>query len=141
MKTTQSVKNGVPTETVGTKENGAYCDIDGDWITPPSKAIKEDFTILNTSEVLSKVCEMDIMGWSFIGSDGYRIGPFAEDFYRTFGTGSGEDIESDSTHISARDIASVGLVAIQELSRQIELLKEENAELRERLVVIESSRE
>jgi len=82
--------------------------------------------------------KMEIVGWHYIGSEEYHIWPFAEDFYAAFGTGVEDSVDA-SSHLAAGDVAGVGLVAIQELSRLVNELREENAELRSRIENLESA--
>jgi len=115
-----------------TNGNNAWLSNTGNWNNGSSRDIKERFVMLDGNETLNKIRNMEILGWYYIDTEDYHIWPFAEDFYDAFGTGQG-----DSTSICATDVAGVGLVAIQELARQIEALKEENTELRGKLEALE----
>ena len=119
---------------------GAHLTAPGKWTDASSRVLKDRYVTLEGVNVLNSIREMEIGGWYFIGTDEYHIGPFAEDFYEAFNTGvdSSEDV---GKYLAPGDVAGVGLVAIQELARQIEALKEENAELRRRLETIEGETE
>lgn len=125
--------------TDNTNGNTAYLSAGGTWQNGSSKAIKDRFRILSSSDVLQKITDMEISGWYYKGTDEYHIWPCAEDFYDAFGTGV-ENKEDARTHIASADIAGVGLIAIQELSNlmdsqdtRIAELKEENDNLKERV--------
>lgn len=71
--------------------------------------------------------ELHIDGWYYKGTNEYHIGPYAEEFYHTFNTGT------DQHYISTVDPAGIALKAIQELNKQNENLKAENELLKNRL--------
>lgn len=64
-------------------------------------------------------------GQAVEGADVKRIGPMGQDFYRLFGYGG------DEKSLSARDLASIAVVAIQELDRKTSELDEIEKELSE----------
>lgn len=118
--------------------NNAWLSNGGIWWNGSSRYIKDRFVTLDGLEVLNSISEMDIMSWYYIDTEERHISPFAEDFYRAFGTGVGEP-ENDSIYISASDMAGVSLRAIQELHRQINELREENALLHSRIDSLSAS--
>lgn len=90
---------------------------------------------VNAKEVISKIAELPLFNWKYIGEDIGHIGPMAQDFYKAFGLGQGE------TTISSVDADGVALVAIKELHQQnsaqqseIDALRQEIAELRTLLI-------
>ena len=81
---------------------------------------------VNTSEVLTKVSSLSLHRWSYKSQDEsiQHIGPTAQDFYTAFGLGD------NNTTISTLDPDGVALAAIQELTKRLETLERENAELK-----------
>jgi len=104
--------------TNNTNGNGAYLSTGGVWTNGSSRYYKEDFQPLDGIAILSKVAELDITKWKFKGSQERHISPVAQDFYQAFGCGTG-NVEDDSTHIAAMDMAGVALRSIQELTRLV----------------------
>jgi hypothetical protein len=95
---------------------------------------KEHFTALNPQSVLAKVAAMPITEWNYKSEnvDDKHIGPMAQDFHEAFGLNGNDD-----KHISAVDGTGVALSAIQGLNQEVEDLKTENAELKQRLATLE----
>jgi len=81
-----------------------------------SRQIKQDFASVDADEVLSRVTEMPITSWSYKadGASVRHIGPMAEDFHSAFGLGV------DERHLSPGDVASVALVAVQGLQKELQ---------------------
>ena len=125
--------------TDNTNGNGAYLTIGGVWTNGSSRSFKERFVQYRPAEVLEKVLQLPVEGYFYKGTEEYHITPMAEDFYRLFGTGVHEIIETDSTgqlvrrpnpdvdkYLAASDVAGVALLGVQ-------ALHEENAQLRQRV--------
>jgi len=91
-----------------------------------------------------------VEGYFYKGTEEYHITPMAEDFYRLFGTGVHEIIETDSTgqlvrrpnpdvdkYLAASDVAGVALLGVQalheQLRQQVADLQTENAQLRQQV--------
>jgi len=130
--------------TNGTNGNGAYLSAGGTWTNVSSRSFKERFVQYRPAEVLEKILQLPVEGYFYKGTKEYHITPMAEDFYRLFGTGVHEIIETDSTgqlvrrpnpdvdkYLAASDIAGVALLGIQ-------ALHEENAQLRQRVADLET---
>lgn len=115
-----------------TTSTGAHLTSGGTWTDASSRTLKDRFRPLDGRDVLDKLSRMDISGWYYKGTDEYHIWPFAEDFFAAFGTGVG-DVKDASTHLAAGDVAGVGLLAIQELSRQVKELQAELDSLKREL--------
>lgn len=101
-------------------------------IAPGSdKNIKENFSYVNTFEILNKLENIPIQSWNYKddSSSVRHIGPTAQDFHATFGL-NGED----ETQISSVDLHGVALAAIQGLNVK---LKAENDELHAKLASLE----
>ncbi len=114
-------------------------------VTPgSSRTIKEEFSPVDSRDVLHRVLDLPITTWSYKATPGVRhVGPMSEDFFAAFAVGS------DDKGISVTDSAGVALAAIQGLSRQvaevtaqkdgeIAQLRHENADLAQRLAALEA---
>ena len=125
--------------TNGTNGNGAHLTNAGVWTNGSSRSFKERFVQYRPAEVLEKILQLPVEGYFYKGTQEYHITPMAEDFYRLFGTGVHEIIETDSTgqlvrrpnpdvdkYLAASDVAGVALLGVQ-------ALHEENAQLRQRV--------
>ncbi len=87
----------------------------GGWTNGSSRSIKENFTELDKADVLSKISQLEMTQWNYIGQSASttHIGPIAEDFYSKFGLGG-----SDKS-VSTIDPAGVALVGIQALNNSL----------------------
>jgi hypothetical protein len=130
--------------TNNTNGNGAYLTTGGTWTNTSSRSVKERFVQYRPAEVLEKILQLPVEGYFYKGTEEYHITPMAEDFYRLFGTGVHEIIETDSMgqlvrrpnpdvdkYLAASDVAGVALLGIQ-------ALHEENAQLRQRVADLET---
>lgn len=100
--------------------------IDGDLAVSSSREIKTNFADVDSADVLKRIAKLPIQNWQLEGDPkrATHIGPVAEDFHAAFGLGR------DDKHISPSDGVGVALVAIQELTKRVEALTEENRHLR-----------
>jgi len=92
---------------------------------------KENFTPVDSQEVLERVSALPITRWNFKQETAPHLGPMAQDFYAAFGLGT------DDKHIATVDADGVALAAIQGLDQK---LKERDAEiqaLKQRLEALE----
>ena len=128
---TTSANHAMEVGTNSTNGNGAFLTQGGTWTNASDINKKEDFSELNGQDLLSRISQLKIERWKYKGTDEYHIGPVAQDFYRLFKVGT------DDKSISTIDPSGVALLAIQELTRQNEVLKDENLVLKKRLEVIE----
>ena len=130
--------------TDNTNGDGAYLTTGGVWTNGSSRSFKERFVQYRPAEVLEKILQLPVEGYFYKGTEEYHITPMAEDFYRLFGTGVHEIIETDSTgqlvrrpnpdvdkYLAASDVAGVALLGVQ-------ALHEENAQLRQRVADLET---
>jgi hypothetical protein len=144
--------------TNGGNGNGAYLTAGGQWTDGSSRSFKERFVRYRPAEVLEKILQLPVEGYFYKGTEEYHITPMAEDFYRLFGTGVHEIIETDSTgqlvrrpnpdvdkYLAASDVAGVALLGIQalhaenaQLRQRVSDLETENAALRARLERLET---
>jgi len=126
-----------------TNGNGAFLTGAGQWANASSRSFKERFVQYRPAEVLEKILQLPVEGYFYKGTQEYHITPMAEDFYRLFGTGVHEIIETDSTgqlvrrpnpdvdkYLAASDVAGGALLGVQ-------ALHEENAQLRQRVSDLE----
>ena len=89
--------------------------------TTSDRNVKEQFTSINSREILDRVIGLPISSWSFKADGSTRhIGPMAQDFYAAFNVGP------DDKHIATVDADGVALAAIQGLN---EKLKEKDAKI------------
>ncbi len=119
--------------TVGTSfgnGNGAYLTQGGTWTNASSRIKKEDFTDVNSNDLLQKISQLSIQKWKYKGTDEYHIGPVAEDFYAAFGLGT------DEQGISTVDPVGIALAAIKEQQKKIEWLEKQNDDLKKEIKTI-----
>jgi hypothetical protein len=112
---------------------GGYLSSGGDWISNSDVNLKENFEDIEGTEILKALSELSVQRWNYKAeSDDIRhVGPTAQDFKRAF------EIGVDEKSISACDIASIALIAIQELYRENRALRTELDELRGKVEKIE----
>ncbi|MFH1891978.1 MAG: tail fiber domain-containing protein [Candidatus Zixiibacteriota bacterium] len=96
------------------------------WAVSSDRNLKENFSEVDGSELLSKLAQLPITEWNYKSQDGdvRHIGPVAQDFYTLFGLGD------DDVTISTIDPAGIALAAIQELHKKNVDLEAEVAELK-----------
>jgi hypothetical protein len=101
--------------------------------TPTSdRNAKQDFTPVDSREVLAKVVALPITEWQYKTiEDARHMGPVAQDFRKAFGLGS------DDKGISTVDADGVALAAIQGLNQLVEEKDAEITRLEERLAQLE----
>lgn len=105
-----------PTEgSIINTDSGAFLSVGGDWTNASSKDYKENFTTLDSDDVLAKINALPIMRWNYKkeASSTTHIGPLAEDFHSAFQVGGSEK------NISTIDPAGVALLGIQALNKKI----------------------
>lgn len=92
-----------------------------------SRTIKSDIQRVDANTLLAKVAALELNSWRYTRdtTSATHIGPMAEDFRATFGTGA------DSTRLAASDIAGVGLAAVQALNAKVSAQDAEIARLSE----------
>ncbi|AYK07561.1 tail fiber domain-containing protein [Brevibacillus laterosporus] len=108
-------------------------DVHAHQFVPTSdKNTKENFSSVNTLEILDNLASMPIQSWNYKedSSSKRHIGPTAQDFHAAFGLNG-----DDNRLISSIDLQGVALVAIQGLNKK---LKAENAELHANLAKLEA---
>jgi hypothetical protein len=112
-------------------------------VTPSSsRTVKEEFSPIDSREVLRRVLELPITTWSYKSTPKVRhVGPMSEDFFSAFHVGA------DDKGISVTDSAGVALAAVQGLhlelaarDAEIAALKARLAELAARLEKLETTR-
>jgi trimeric autotransporter adhesin/endosialidase-like protein len=108
----------------------------GAWSTASDIRRKQHLRAESGERILARLATLPIPSWSYRAQpDRIRhLGPSAQDFRAAFGLG-----ESDTT-ITTTDADGVALLAIQALERRTAELREENADLRRRLEVLEGER-
>jgi hypothetical protein len=113
--------------------SGAYLTISGVWTDASDRNSKENFTAVDGKELLKKIATLPITQWNYkVDSDEIKhIGPVAQDFYGIFGLGY------DDKTISGHDLASIALVAIQELANSSQKRKAEIGQLEAEVVELQ----
>jgi len=111
----------------------------GSWATVSDKNKKEHFKSVNSTDILSKISQMEITSWNYKSqSPSIRhIGPMAQDFYKAFNFG-----ESDTT-ITTVDIDGVSLAAIQALAvktNELQLKANEVEKLKAKIEILENDK-
>ena len=116
--------------------------VDGYVTEYSDKNAKENFSMVDTQEILDRVAELPLSTWNYKTEDPSvrHIGPMAQDFYAAFSLGAG------GTHIAPLDTNGVALAAIQALNNdleakasEIEALQQENEALANRLAALEQA--
>jgi hypothetical protein len=108
--------------------------VNGSVVHSSSRAVKEEITEVDRRDILARLSELPVSGWSYTGerADGARhIGPMAEDFHAAFGLGT------DDAHIALNDSVGVALAAIQGLHDLVKQKDGEIDELKRRLDALE----
>jgi hypothetical protein len=123
--------------TNATNGNGAYLTAGGVWTNASSRAKKDRFTPLSPHEVLEKIRSLPVEGWYYKGTNEYHIGPYAEDFYRLFQTGTQDHPESPS-YLASSDVAGVALLGVQALAEHQRHQQSEQEVLIKRLEALEA---
>jgi hypothetical protein len=136
--------------TNSTNGNGAHLTTGGVWTNGSSRSFKERFVQYRPAEVLEKIRQLPVEGYFYKGTEEYHITPMAEDFYRLFGTGVREIIETDSTgqlvrrpnpdvdkYLAASDVAGVALLGVKALDELISTLGPQSGALAQRLETLE----
>lgn len=78
---------------------------------------KENIEPVPEEDILDSIRSLPVKKWSYKGEAARHIGPMAEDFARTFGTGSTEDV----IHFS--DAVGTLMAGVQALARKVERLE------------------
>lgn len=108
------------------------------WSTVSDSTKKENFR--PAPDFLSKIAKMRIGSWNYKDQDKslYRhYGPMAQEFYTHFGN-DGIGIIGNDTTIASADIDGVMMIAIQQLIKENENLKDDLKKVNERLSKIEA---
>jgi hypothetical protein len=120
--------------------NGGVTVIEGQvaYSFPSDKNKKENFLSIAGEEVLKKLSDFTVTSWNYIGQKPKQFrhyGPTAQEFFAAFGN-DGVGTCGDSTTINSGDMAGILMIAVQALekrTREVEVIKSENKELRSEL--------
>jgi Chaperone of endosialidase len=139
-----SLENALVVGNSGANGNGAYLTISGTWTNASDRNKKENYVLLNSGDILSKIDSLPILRWNYKGEPAsvQHIGPIAQDFYKLFHVGN------NNVSISTIDPAGVALIGVQALHKKIvvvtnnindsiQTLQTENARLKEQLSVLQ----
>ena len=116
--------------------NGAYLSSGGVWTNASDENVKENFVVLNKSELLNKISQLSIMQWDYKGTPKREthIGPTAQQFKQLFGLG----IADNNTSISTIDPVGVALAGIQELTKLVSEQQATITALKEQVIKLEA---
>ena len=95
---------------------------------------KENFRPVNGDEVLSKLRDIDLTSWNYIGQDPEQFrhyGPVAQDFFAAFGKDDVGTVGTPTT-INSGDMAGILMAAVQALEKrtaEVEAVKKQNEKL------------
>ena len=106
----------------------------GSFISLSDRNAKENFSEVNSREVLEKVAALPLTTWNYRAQDHAirHIGPMAQDFHAAFHVGESE------LGITGTDADGVALAAIQGLYRIVKEKNEKISDLERRLTDLES---
>ncbi len=131
-----TVSNWGQSDAVISTSTGAYLSTAGVWTNLSDVNRKHLFEQISYEDILLKLRNLPVNKWSYKNDNNRfrHIGPMAQDFYKAFGLGN------DDRSIGTVDADGIALAAIKgletrttHLAEQIEILKAENAALRNRL--------
>jgi hypothetical protein len=125
------------TELMHLVAGGLY--VNGTLVPSSDRNAKQNFSDVNTREILEKVAKLPLQTWSYKNDPSIKhVGPMAQDFYSAFAVGP------DEKHIATVDADGVALAAIQglnqkveEQAREIKVKDQKLSELEKRLAALE----
>ncbi|QIR15126.1 tail fiber domain-containing protein [Shewanella aestuarii] len=102
-----------------------------------SQTLKENFSLISATEILTKVANLAITKWNYIQDSDtvLHIGPMAEDFHEAFGLNGDE-----KGTISISDISGVALASIKALKLASDEKDKKISELEKRIAALESQK-
>jgi hypothetical protein len=103
------------------------------WAVMSDRNTKTDITPLDHKQILSKLAELPVTGWSYTSAPSERhFGPMAQDFHASFQLGN------DDLRISTIDADGVALAALKGLIAELKSRQQRSAEQARRLADLES---
>lgn len=130
------VSNWGQSSAVISTSTGAYLSTAGIWTNTSDVNRKHLFENISGEDILMKIRSLPVTRWSYrVDKDNIRhIGPMAQDFYAAFKLG---DNDKAIGTVDADGVALAGIKALEErttkLASELQVMKEENAALREKL--------
>ena len=94
------------------------------WSTTSDRNVKYDIKKVELEEHLNKVSKLPVFFWKYKGQDIPHMGPMAQDFWKIFGLGDGDD-----KSISTQDMDGVLIGAVKGLENRTSKLQAENLKL------------
>src|SRR5262249_27118753 len=97
---------------------------------------KETFRSVDGEDVLSKISQLTLTSWNYIGHDPQQFrhyGPVAQEFFAAFGHDAVGTIGTPTT-INSGDLEGILMIAVQALEKRTT----ENAELKARIDALEN---
>jgi hypothetical protein len=101
---------------------GSAAGMIGSKLIPSSEEYKKDKKSIGKGKALEGINNLDVERWRYktgFQDDREHIGPYAEDFKREFGVGSGKEID-------LRDALGVTMKAVQDLTQEVRGLRKAN---------------
>ena len=101
------------------------------WESMSDSTKKENIQPVNSEEILTKIGHFNLSTWNYIGQDAAKFrhyGPMAQDFFAAFGNDGIGTIGCD-TLLSSADFDGINFIAIQALEKRTTELKEKVAEI------------
>jgi hypothetical protein len=114
--------------------SGVYVPANGNqWLGVSDRNMKNHFKTLDPKQMLDKFTKMPITEWSYKTQDPSirHMGPTAQDFYSAFGLGE------DKLRIGTMDADGVMMAAIQGLNEKLKDKEKENAQMKNKIIVLE----
>ncbi|TQD40278.1 tail fiber domain-containing protein [Haloflavibacter putidus] len=128
--------NGYYLYTDGLADIGIYMQHgDNSWSTISDKNKKENIKLAKGNYFIESIKKMPLGSWNYIGQDKKKYrhwGPMAQDFHKYFGEDGIGTIGNDTT-IASADIDGVMMIAIQQLGRENDSLKNKIAKLKKEM--------
>ncbi len=112
----------------------------GAWSTLSDSTKKDNITPIEPLEFINKIDDIEVFRWSYKSQNQSikHIGPMAQDFHQTF------EVGLDSTSINSGDFDGINLLLLKGLKEKVELIegqKQQINELRRELELIKNKRE
>jgi cytoskeletal protein CcmA (bactofilin family) len=110
------------------------------WSSVSDSTKKENFLYADGNSFLQKIANMKLGSWNYKTQDkkAFRhYGPMAQEFYANFGNDGIGKIGDDTT-IASADIDGVMMIAIQELAKERDKVKEQNETLKNKITIQEA---
>jgi len=98
------------------------------------KNLKENFAAIDSKEILKAIDTLPVSSWNYIADNDQvrHIGPTAQDFHEKFHIGM------DDKHISMMDAASIAIIGVQQLKKELDAKNAEIEKLNNKIADLEA---